>query len=1129
MPAQPGTAAGSVSPEQLMDQVRSAMNRKDYARSVELFRHAAALAVQSPQSAPHIERLRGEMIAAGLDRGLLALPPSRPLGTLLQGNPPSLGNQTATSSGIERMPEIAGAKPIGWGNNSPSTNDPKREALRLIAIGRAALDRGDTSMALNFARQAQALNVPEREFAAGEPRVWQLLLDAESAARRSGIRLASATDSTGAVQQAGGMVDENGSAVAQTVYNPGDGNTIEQVQNQQYAPLPSGTVAADIPSSAMVDYQEGLKALSSGNQQLAREKFLSAWKYESTLDLETRRQLKDKLTLLQPNRLGSAGMSSAAQADLTPIDKAALENQENTRRMYREVTAELAKASGMKESAPLDALDELEKLRRRVEEANLDEAAKRSLSTMVTKALKDQNQYVEANRAQINLDLQNEAVKTRLATDAQREARIDDEIAALVETFNQYIEERRFNEAEVVAKQVSELKPGSPIAVTMFHNARMQVRGLMDQEIRDGQEEGFMQQMFGVARASIPGNPDMEYEMPDAQTWRDLSGRRLAGRDTDSQLTQREQEIKRLLQTDVNVRYKNRPLQEVMDDLSAVTGIPIVLDNRAMSAVRVTSDTPVTLNLQNSIALKNALKLMLDQLELTYLIADDVLNITSIEATRSKVFPKTYRVTDLVTPIPNFMTSYEDGLAGALRAAYQMTNPQSDVRIMPVSATDMGRNMANSMSPNRTNPDVLGQYAPMGMGGGSGFGLGGGGAMSPMGSGQGGNSFADFNSLMELIQTTVDPTMWEEMGGTSTMAPYPQNLSLVISTTSETHDKIEALLATLRRLQNLQITIEVRFITLSDTFFEQIGVDFDIQFDDDVTELPSDDHGPSVQIGFDGVSGLPTADLDIQFQNNSFGATPPFSAPDPGAISTVGFAILSDIEAFFFLQAAQGDNRNNVMQAPKVTLFDGQFASISDITQRPFVTSITPVVGDFAVAQQPVIVVLNEGTQLNVQGIVSDDKRFVRLTLVPFFSQIGNVETFTYEGTTTSRSSSRNPNGDTNGDGVVDEEDSADEENSVTTRTGTTVQLPTLASTSVSTTVSVPDGGTILLGGIKRLSEGRAERGLPFLSKIPYVSRLFRNVATGRDARSLMLMVTPRIIIQEEEEVAQTGFDSTRS
>ena len=89
---------------------------------------------------------------------------------------------------------------------------------------------------------------------------------------------------------------------------------------------------------------------------------------------------------------------------------------------------------------------------------------------------------------------------------------------------------------------------------------------------------------------------------------------------------------------------------------------------------------------------------------------------------------------------------------------------------------------------------------------------------------------------------------------------------------------------------------------------------------------------------------------------------------------------------------------------------------------------------------------------------------------------------------------------------------------------GTTVQLPTLATTTVTTTVSVPDGGTVLLGGIKRLREGRVERGLPLVSKIPYVSRLFTNVGIGRDAQSLMMMVTPRIIIQEEEE-EKLGID----
>ena len=72
----------------------------------------------------------------------------------------------------------------------------------------------------------------------------------------------------------------------------------------------------------------------------------------------------------------------------------------------------------------------------------------------------------------------------------------------------------------------------------------------------------------------------------------------------------------------------------------------------------------------------------------------------------------------------------------------------------------------------------------------------------------------------------------------------------------------------------------------------------------------------------------------------------------------------------------------------------------------------------------------------------------------------------------------------------------------------------------------MPDGGTVLLGGIKRLSEGRNEFGVPMLSKLPYINRLFKNVGIGRETQSLMMMVTPRIIIQEEEE-ERLGIPST--
>lgn len=1073
-----GTAAdvSTVSPSNETDlmiaRVRGAINAKDYHAAVQAFRAASQRSGSTPRQSAEIQSLKSQLEQIGIDPALLARPTSE-----------------------------------------MSAEAKKREALRLTAIGRAALDRGDVKAALQAARDAEALKVPESDYAVGEPRVWQLLLDAESAARRSGISVNSS-----AVQTASAVAEDQG-AVAQMLFNPdgnqGAGANVAQVQAVTALPGQGPGYAAKV-------YQQGLKALSEGDTNTAREMFREAWANESDLDPATRNQLKDKLTLLQPKRLPEN--NAVDPALMTPIQRAELESQERARRLFREVTAELAKTEQIKVTVPLDALDDLESLRRRIDGADVDEQSKRSIAVMVDRAIADQKQYIDANRAKIDLDLQNDAVRLEMATEQARESSIDEEVSALVNTFNQLIKDRRFQEAEVIAKQVQELKPGDPIAVSMFQTSRMGTRLLMDQEVREAKELAFLDTLIDVDRSMIAIDPNLPMTLPDAQDWEALSRRRLRPMaDGDSRLSAAEQIIQQKLGTEVSVQYENRALSDVLNELSTVTGVPMVIDERALSAIRVTAETPVTLQLPNSIKLKSALNLMLNKMELTYVIENDVLSITSMDAKRSKVYPKTYRVTDLVTPIPNFTSGYEDGLAGALRAAYQMSNPQADVQVVPVSMTDLGTGFAKGNTPASMNPNVLGQYHSMGAQGG--FGLN----NPPMSGGAGGGgSFADFQSLIDLIQTTVVPDTWEALGGPSTMAPYPQNLSLVISTTSDVHDQITDLLESLRRLQNLQITIEVRFITLADSFAEQIGVDFQASFDDNVSGLPSDDEGPSVAIGWNGVDGLPTADLDIRLDNGSFGLAPPFGSGGLGTPSTIGFAILSDIEAFFFLQAAQSDNRSNVMQAPKVTLFDGQFATISDQTQRPFVISITPVVGDFAVAQQPVIVVLNEGTQLNVQGIVSDDKRFVRLTLVPFFSQIGAVDTFTYEGRRSTRTSSRDEE-DTNGDGVVNEDDAVDENNTQDIVEGTTVQLPTFAFTSVSTTVSVPDGGTILLGGIKRQAEGRVERGIPVLSKIPYVSRLFRNVSAGRDSSSLMLMVTPRIIIQEEEEESQTGFNPTRN
>jgi hypothetical protein len=189
---------------------------------------------------------------------------------------------------------------------------------------------------------------------------------------------------------------------------------------------------------------------------------------------------------------------------------------------------------------------------------------------------------------------------------------------------------------------------------------------------------------------------------------------------------------------------------------------------------------------------------------------------------------------------------------------------------------------------------------------------------------------------------------------------------------------------------------------------------------------------------------------------------------------------------------------------------------------------------------------------MTVQAVISADRRYVRMTVIPAFTAITDVQEFSF----VSGAGSSTIQGNTGGGGGLQgfgggqsagggqggfgaggiggsggtsgssgsggtsgtsgqQQTGAGGSGGATTLT---VQRPIFEIVSVATTVSVPDGGTVLLGGIKRLREGRNMAGVPILNKIPYVSRLFKNTGVGRETQSLMLMVTPRIIIQEEEE-----------
>ncbi|NLE37064.1 MAG: hypothetical protein GX621_03470 [Pirellulaceae bacterium] len=1071
----------------------------------------------------------------------------------LEANPNVLLKRIGDARRQERAALTGNASPAGpiATQLPPPSMAAKAKVSQLVGLARSALAAGDLAAAETYAQSAMNLQVPESSFGPDEDRPGLVLFDVQKARREGGVVQAGATTVTSATGAA-----SPAPMASRAVYD-GANDPTKNVPASQYDGLPNHaprplyvgqahpTPAPPVPGetspgstageSAAALFQKGEAALRAHNVDEALNYYRQAAQYRDQLDPETAGQLQARLQAL-------SAPAPAPGPSGSPADEAMVKQQLLARTINSDVANQERRAMQLREADPKRALALLGQARMTVEKSGLDESAKAAMLRRVDRNIAETTQYIEDNRFQIELTERNDQTREQIDREQQHTLDTQQQLKQLVDRVNQLNEEQRFHEAEVVAKQAYEIAPNEQIAQQLLLNQKFLRRIMENRRIANEKEEGYIAAMLDVDRASTPFDTSKSIVFPDAREWRDLSTSRGRFRsDTRRERTGRELEIEQRLRTPISLRFTDAPLSLVLDQLQELAQISIHIDPQGLQEEGVASSTPVTINLRDEVSLKSALNLILQPLHLGYVIEDEVLKVTSEQYKNKEVYTVVYDVGDLVIPIPNFVPNSRMGLAGAYNDA--MGRAGFNNTTILGSSPPVGL-VADASAGGMTNPAVLAQMAQPGARR-PGSMAGGGPAMGGFGpGGLGGGSQAEFEPLIDLITSTVKYNTWQEYGGEGLIDSYENNLTLVITNTEEVHAEVVNLLEQLRRLQDLQVTIEVRFITLNDDFFESIRVDFDFNVDDridpvrrnlDAANAGDDDddddddddappqsgkrqirdaaNGRSVTVGLT-APGVFAADLDIPFTQGSYDlAVPQFGGFDASAGASLGFAVLSNIEAFFFINAAQGDSRTNILQAPKVTLFNGQTAYVNDTSQSPFVMGLIPVVGDFAAAQQPVIVILSEGTFMTVQAVVSHDRRFVRLTVIPFFSQIGKVNTFTFQGSTSSTV-------DTSTEGNTKVPDDSTKENNVlTTQTqGTTVQLPTYSSISVSTTVSVPDGGTVLLGGIKRLSEGRSEYGTPILNKIPYINRLFRNVGIGRETQSLMMTVTPRIIIQEEEE-----------
>lgn len=123
-------------------------------------------------------------------------------------------------------------------------------------------------------------------------------------------------------------------------------------------------------------------------------------------------------------------------------------------------------------------------------------------------------------------------------------------------------------------------------------------------------------------------------------------------------------------QTVDELNFQETPLRDVINQLKDKYDIPILADKRAFEDAGLDLDTTVVTQNVSGISLRSALRLILGDIDLTYLIKDEVMLITTKDKAAENLVIKVYPVGDLVMPLSSggvnpFQTG--GGMGGARR------------------------------------------------------------------------------------------------------------------------------------------------------------------------------------------------------------------------------------------------------------------------------------------------------------------------------------------------------------------------------------------------------------------------------------------------------------------------------
>ena len=348
--------------------------------------------------------------------------------------------------------------------------------------------------------------------------------------------------------------------------------------------------------------------------------------------------------------------------------------------------------------------------------------------------------------------------------------------------------------------------------------------------------------------------------------------------------------------------------------------------------------------------------------------------------------------------------------------------------------------------------------------------------------------------LSTLIQENVAVGTWQQEG----ISIDAHEGYILISHTPEVQEQVRQFLEDLRRFNSSLVTIESKFLTVSKNWLQEIGVDFrglDGQTIPDVTNGLEDMASRGLDNGGSGTTngaGHPSAGIFYQDGSQSmYGSTENFYNNALGsALSNIGgmtvqMAYLSKLDLSAILRAVEKSTNIELVNDQVLSVHNTQRAYVTVINQRAFIQDFDVEVAQFQAVADPQVNVLNEGVVLDVRPTIHHDRKYLTLEIQPTVAKVVALRNF-----------SSTLGGNTS---------------------PVEFQLPEVQVQSVFTTAIIPDGGSIMLGGLSNVRNVERRAEVPWFAKIPIVGFFFKQEGYNDENKSLMILIRARITDVRDE------------